>query len=59
MIRPGDRIPLDAKVIEGESRVDTSPVTGEPVPVRVVPGDELISGCINEQGVLKAEVTNH
>ena len=42
MIRPGDRIPLDAKVIEGESRVDTSPVTGEPVPVRVVPGDELI-----------------
>ena len=47
MIRPGDRIPLDAKVIEGESRVDTSPVTGEPVPVRVVPGDELISGCIN------------
>ena len=57
MIRPGDRIPLDAKVIEGESRVDTSPVTGEPVPVRVVPGDELISGCINEQGVLKAEVT--
>ena len=41
MIRPGDRIPLDAKVIEGESRVDTSPVTGEPVPVRVVPGDEL------------------
>ena len=57
MIRPGDRIPLDAKVVEGESRVDTSPVTGEPVPVRVVPGDELISGCINEQGVLKAEVT--
>ena len=57
MIRPGDRIPLDAKVIEGESRIDTSPVTGEPVPVRVVPGDELISGCINEQGVLKAEVT--
>lgn len=56
LIRPGDRIPLDGKVIEGESRIDTSPVTGEPVPVRVCPGEELISGCVNEQGVLKAEV---
>lgn len=57
LIRPGDRIPLDGTVIEGESRIDTSPVTGEPVPVRVSPGEELISGCVNEQGVLKAEVT--
>ncbi len=55
-IRPGDRIPLDAKVIKGESRIDTSPVTGEPVPVHVKPGDELVSGCVNEQSVLMAEV---
>lgn len=57
MIRPGDRIPLDGKVLDGESRIDTSPVTGEPVPVRVIPGDEIVSGCVNEQGVLKVEVT--
>lgn len=56
LIRPGDRIPLDSKVLEGESRIDTSPVTGEPVPVKVYPGEKLISGCVNEQGVLKAEV---
>lgn len=57
MIRPGDRIPLDGQVLDGESRIDTSPVTGEPVPVRVVPGDEVISGCVNEQGVLKVKVS--
>ena len=57
LVRPGDRIPLDGTVIEGESRVDTSPVTGEPVPVSVRPGSEVISGCVNEQGVLKIRVT--
>ncbi len=56
LIRPGDRIPLDGIVLQGESRIDTSPVTGEPVPVRVIPGEEVISGCVNEQGVLKVEV---
>ena len=56
LIRPGDRIPLDGRVIEGESRIDTSPVTGEPVPVRVYPGEDVVSGCVNEQGVLKVEV---
>ena len=56
MIRPGDRIPLDGKVMDGESRIDTSPVTGEPVPVRVCAGMEVISGCVNEQGALKVEV---
>lgn len=56
LIRPGDRVPLDGKVLDGESRIDTSPVTGEPVPVRVCPGDEVVSGCVNEQGVLKVEV---
>lgn len=56
LIRPGDRIPLDGRVLDGESRIDTSPVTGEPVPVRVSPGEEVVSGCVNEQGVLKVEV---
>lgn len=56
MIRPGDRIPLDGVVLHGESRIDTSPVTGEPVPVRVSEGMEVISGCVNKQGVLKVKV---
>ena len=57
IVRPGDRIPLDSVVTEGESRIDTSPITGEPVPVKAVPGSEVISGCVNEQGLLKIRVT--
>ena len=49
----GDRIPLEGVVLEGESRLDTSPVTGEPVPVAVVPGSSVTSGCVNLSGVLK------
>ena len=49
-------MPLDGIVLEGESRIDTSPVTGEPVPVRACPGSEVISGCVNDQGVLKVKV---
>ena len=56
LVRPGDRIPLDGKVVEGQSQIDTSPVTGEPVPVKVFPGKEIYSGCINDTGVLKLEV---
>ena len=56
LIRPGDRIPLDGKIVEGESQLDTSPVTGEPVPVKVFPGKEIYSGCVNDTGVLKLEV---
>lgn len=56
LVRPGDRIPLDGIVIEGRSQIDTSPVTGEPVPVSVHPGVEIYSGCVNDQGVLKLEV---
>ena len=52
LIRPGDRIPLDGRVITGESRIDTSLVTGEPVPVRVARNANLISGCINTTGQL-------
>lgn len=56
LIRPGDRIPLDGVIVEGRSQIDTSPVTGEPVPVNVYPGTEVYSGCVNDQGVLKMEV---
>lgn len=56
LVRVGDRIPLDAVVVEGESRIDTSPVTGEPVPVRVAAHDAVISGCINTAGVIKIRV---
>ena len=52
IVRPGDRIPLDGVVISGESRIDTAPITGEPVPVSVKPGGSLISGCINTTGKL-------
>ena len=52
LVRPGDRIPLDAVVVQGESRIDTAPITGEPVPVAVKPGDRVISGCVNTVGRL-------
>ena len=52
LVRPGDRIPLDGIVVKGESRIDTAPITGEPVPVRVVEGDPVISGCVNTVGQL-------
>lgn len=55
-VRPGDRIPLDGTIIEGESRIDTSPVTGEPVPVAATAGDGVISGCVNTSGLLKIRV---
>ena len=55
-IRPGDRIPLDGVVVEGESRIDTSPITGEPVPVSVTVGSPLTSGCVNTSGLLKMRV---
>lgn len=46
----GERIPLDGTVIEGTTRIDTAPVTGEPVPVQAKPGSEILSGCINQSG---------
>ena len=56
LVRPGDRIPLDGVVVHGESRVDTAPVTGEPVPVKVVEGDRVISGCVNTSGAIHIRV---
>ncbi|MCD8334602.1 MAG: heavy metal translocating P-type ATPase [Clostridiales bacterium] len=55
-VRPGDRIPLDGVVVRGESQVDTSAVTGEPVPVSVRPGDKVVSGCVNNTGLLTVRV---
>ena len=52
LVRPGDRIPLDAVVAEGSSRIDTAPITGESVPVSVKAGDAVISGCVNLSGQL-------
>lgn len=56
LVRPGDRIPLDAVVVDGDSRIDTSPITGEPVPVKVSSGDDVTSGCVNTSGLLKIRV---
>lgn len=56
LIRPGDRIPLDGHIVSGESRLDTSPITGEPVPVRIAAGAAVTSGCVNLSGQLLMEV---
>lgn len=56
MIRAGERIPLDGIVTEGASQLDTSPITGEPVPRRIQPGDSISSGCINQGGLIRMRV---
>ena len=56
LVRPGDRIPLDGVITGGESRIDTSPVTGEPVPVSVKSGSKVLSGCMNVSGALYLKV---
>ncbi|NLP16680.1 MAG: cadmium-translocating P-type ATPase [Clostridiales bacterium] len=57
VIKPGESIPLDARVLQGTSMVDTSALTGESLPRDVGPGDEILSGCINISGLITAEVT--
>lgn len=57
LVRPGEKIPLDGTVLKGESQVDTSPLTGESVPVRLVPGGQVHAGTINLNGALTVEVT--
>lgn len=57
IVRPGERIPLDGVVIDGESMVDASALTGESVPRRIAVSDEVFSGCINLSGVLTVRVT--
>ena len=56
LVRPGDRIPLDGVVVEGTSRIDTAPITGEPVPVAVGADSPVISGCVNTSGQLTVKV---
>lgn len=57
VIKAGERIPLDGVVLEGASAVNTAALTGESLPREVVPGDDVISGCINQSGLLRVRVT--
>ncbi|MBQ9200068.1 MAG: heavy metal translocating P-type ATPase [Lachnospiraceae bacterium] len=57
VVLAGEKIPLDGVIVEGESYINTSALTGESVPRRVVCKEEILSGCINEQGILKIKVT--
>ena len=57
VVKPGERIPLDGIVVEGESLIDTAALTGESVPRSAKAGDEIISGCVNGSGTLKVKPT--
>ena len=57
MIKPGEKIPVDAEVLSGESMVNTAALTGESVPRSVHPGEDVISGCINGEGLLRVRAT--
>ena len=57
VIRPGEKVPVDGKVVEGSSTLDTVALTGESVPRSIHEGDEILSGCVNLSGVLRVEVT--
>ena len=57
IVKPGEKIPLDGKIIKGNSMLDTSALTGESLPREVKENDEVLSGCINQNGLLEIEVT--
>ena len=57
VVKPGEKIPLDGKVVSGESTLNTAALTGESRPRTVRPGDDVISGCVNEEGILRIETT--
>lgn len=57
LVQPGERVPLDGVVAEGSSALDTASLTGESLPREVVPGSEVISGCVNLSGLLRVQVT--
>jgi len=59
VVKAGEKIPLDGEILSGDSQLDTSTLTGEPVPRPVGPGDEVLSGMINVHGVLEVRVTRH
>lgn len=57
VVKPGERVPLDGKIIKGTSALDTSALTGESMPREVEPGMDVISGCINQTGILTIQTT--
>lgn len=57
LVKPGEKVPLDGVIVDGESFIDTKALTGESVPRKVKPGDEILSGSINQEGILKIRVT--
>ena len=57
VVKPGERVPLDGLVLEGRSTLDTAALTGESVPREIQPGDTVLSGCINQRGLLRLRVT--
>lgn len=57
IIKPGEKIPLDGVIVEGKTTLDTKALTGESMPKEVYEGDEILSGCINQNGVIKIKVT--
>ena len=57
IIKPGEKVPLDGTVIDGNSMLDTSALTGESIPREVTVGDDILSGCINQTGLLEVKVT--
>lgn len=57
VVQPGEKVPIDGKVVEGASSLNTSALTGESVPREVHVGDEIISGCVNLNGLIKIETT--
>ena len=59
VIRPGEKVPLDGKVIEGQSALNTIAITGESMPRQITEGNEVISGCINISGVIKVQTTKN
>ena len=57
VIKPGEKVPLDGKIVEGKTSLDTKALTGETLPRDAKEGDEVLSGCINIEGLIKVEVT--
>ena len=57
VIKPGERVPLDGVVLEGASTLDTAALTGESLPREIGPGDDVVSGCVNQSGLLRVRVT--
>ncbi|MBR3128187.1 MAG: cadmium-translocating P-type ATPase, partial [Solobacterium sp.] len=57
VVQPGERIPIDGVVVEGVSSLNTAALTGESLPREVMPGDDVISGCVNNNGLLKVKTT--